>query len=225
MGGGWGGGKGRKQMGALIELPIPQRGEWMGWISEIAVTDFALTLESGASRLVREILGESPSAILGALSLLALYTATETPDAKGRIAIDEATVSRCFGSASQDDIFAFTRHLANRNRKEALSRLQALFEGGMDAFYILAMIRRHFRILIALSTLDRRLPAAERAKKAGAPPYFLGEYDTQLKGYTPAHLVAAHHGLARVDQRLKSEKLEPLLLMSEWMLSSIFEMV
>lgn len=204
-----------KAAGQLTVLEIPNRGAWGAWVAEVAKREFGLALAPAAVRALGDAVGEAPWQVVGALEQLSLFFGAEIPSK-----IDEKIITHCFGYGSQDDIFAFTKMVATRNKREALARIAAMLEQGMEPLYILAMLRRHYKILLTLSGLGSRLPPAEKAKLAGAPPYFLGEYESQLKGYRRQALVALYHGLACIDQRLKSEKTPALMMYSDWIMAA-----
>lgn len=200
-----------KEKGWFVSLVAPERRDWMPWALNLAKQDFGLDSSPEALRLVGEVVGQEPWQVIRALELLALYLYPRTK-------VDAAVVAHCFGQVSEETIFTFTKAVANRDRKNALCLLDKMLRQGLEALYILAMLRRHYKQLIQLGTLASGTAPAEKAKAIACPPYFLKEYEAQLRLYRQSELIDRYHGLATIDSRLKSEKTPPSLLYSEWII-------
>lgn len=200
-----------KDKGCFIALTAPERRQWVSWAMALAQEDFGLASSEGAMRLLGDVVGEEPWQLVRALEQLALYS-------HPRSTIDAATVAEVFGQLRVEDIFAFTKSVANRERKRALYLLGQLLAQGIEALYLLAMLRRHYRGLIALGAQPPRLSPQDKARVIGCAPYFVKEYDEQLRRYSQSELVALYHDLALIDQRLKCERTPALLMYSEWII-------
>lgn len=203
-----------KSKGCITVLKAPERQDWSRFAATLAKERFALNVSGPLLQLLKDLVGSEPWQVFRALEQIALYL---HPGKE----VNEAVVVRCLGGVKEEDIFAITKAIANRERKRSLYLLDQVLERGVEALYILAMLKRHYGILLRLATHSPQLAPAERAKAAGCPPYFLKEYETQLKRYTAPELIDIYHSLALIDGRLKSERTPALLIYSEWLLGSI----
>jgi DNA polymerase-3 subunit delta len=89
-----------------------------------------------------------------------------------------------------------------------------MLDSGESPQLIIVMLTRHFIIMAKL----RELHAAAKSEfeLAGAvrvSPFFIKEYISQLRGYSPVAVENAFLALARADRELKSSATDPKLVM------------
>ncbi len=194
-----------------IEVAAPKPRDWPRWVVQVAASDFSLSLHEQTALLLGEVAGREPVALLGALAQLALYVWPKQT-------VTEQDVAACLGSLRQEDIFALVDASAAQNAPKALALLGNLNEREADPLYLLAMLRRHFRIAIQLKEDRTSSDPAARARRVGVSPYFLKQYEAAATRYSEADLRGIYAVFATLDQRLKSESIPPLLAMTELLL-------
>lgn len=186
-------------LGTVTAIPVPKRRDLPLFLVQLAKSDYALNISFDVASLMVDRTGDTPSELLPLLDQLALFLHPETT-------LSREAASQFLGQWGPANIFAWTRVLSEGNKKESGLLLDRLLEEGAEPMYLLAMLRRHYRILMILITLPKSASQAERAKAAGVHPFFLKDYDQELLRLNYDKLVNIYHRLSELDQRLKSEK-------------------
>ena len=137
--------------------------------------------------------------------------------ADGRIT--QAQVQTLVPVKINDDIFALVDAISVKNKKRALQLFEDQLKLGQDAFYLLAMIIRQFRLLVQVKSWlsqnksmshsqDRRM-----ASELKMHPYVAKKTLSQAQGFTGLDLKKAYERLLKIDHKLKTTKIKPEVLL------------
>ena len=119
-------------------------------------------------------------------------------------AIELEDVEAVVGISKEFTVFELTKMVGEKNISKALEIVERMLDTGESPQLIIVMLTRHFMIMAKL----RELHAAAKSEfeLAGAvrvSPYFIKEYISQLRGYSPVAVDNAFLALARADRELK----------------------
>ncbi len=103
-----------------------------------------------------------------------------------------------------DSIFNFSKYLVSKNRRKALHMLnEILLNSDSNPIGILALIKRHFRILILLKE-EKNATDAELSSLVGVPRYFLRDYIRESDSWDMDDLKGIYDLLFETDVKMKS---------------------
>ena len=112
------------------------------------------------------------------------------------------------GQASQKTVFDLTDSIGQRKLSKALFHLNNVLEYGQSPLAVLAMVARHFRILIKAKEIRGRMQqSADVAKYLGVHPFFAKQYLSQTNNFTMPELKKSFHLLSQTDRELKSSRI------------------
>jgi len=137
---------------------------------------------------------------------------------KGKIT--GADVEDDTGQAVEENIFAFTDALGQRNERLALKLLEDQFTAGANELYLLTMIARQVGILLSISDVSSREPnPATIATRLNLHPYVVKKSLQQIRMFTVSELIAAHDRLVDIDRQIKSSRTDPRVLLESFVAS------
>ncbi len=113
-------------------------------------------------------------------------------------------------SQISENIWSFIDAISSRNRARAVSSLEREFIGGADPMYLLSMLIRQARLLIALS--GSSVSDAEISKELNIKPFVVRKTRLQSKHFTQNMAIVFYKALARLDTALKRNRHDPRLL-------------
>ncbi|HID10484.1 MAG TPA: DNA polymerase III subunit delta [Candidatus Latescibacteria bacterium] len=175
----------------------PLRGRrLMGWLAERARRlDKELSRE--AAELLVAYLGEDLWALAGELEKLSSYVGE-------RRRIECKDVQEAAGAWAVQ-VFKLTDAVGAGDVGRAMAFLHQVLEAGESANVVLALLRRHWKVLAKLALLRQgRKPESRLAAEVGVPQYFLGRYLQQAEGRSGGELAKEVEAILRAEHRLRS---------------------
>lgn len=109
-----------------------------------------------------------------------------------------------------DDIWQFVDAIGLGNKKQALMLLEQQFLSGAEPLYLLSMVIRQVRLLLAMS--GSQGSDAELASALSLHPFVVKKSRAQARNLSVVRLTGIYQALARLDAALKSGRGEPRLL-------------
>jgi DNA polymerase-3 subunit delta len=178
------------------DLATPDPKQLPGWIARYA-KDAAISIEGQAVAMLANFVGGDLRRLESELQKLAAY-------ASGR-RVTAADVQAMVSDASEALIWDLTDALSQRDGHKAMRALYELRRSDANAFYLLTMIARQYRILIkvkdAMSTGGSEY---DIAKQIGENPYPVKKAMGQIRTYQIQELEAILDRLLRADFAMKT---------------------
>ncbi len=123
--------------------------------------------------------------------------------------IEEADVQAVMPYAQTGNVFQLADAIAERRAGRAFALLRRLRDAGSPAPYLIAMIQRHFRILLQVSELTRAAtPFEEIVSKLGLRDFMVRRAQQQARYWTPSELTDAFQLLLSADLAIKTGQLD-----------------
>lgn len=121
----------------------------------------------------------------------------------------------------QDLTFSFTRSLALRDVKDALIKYQELLNYNIEPLSIIGLLGSQFRIIYQVKVLSNdKLNDNTIADKLGVKPYRITKTRELINYYTEEELLDLMQEIANIDLRIKSEDIDPNLLIELLIINS-----
>jgi DNA polymerase-3 subunit delta len=180
------------------ELVTPDPKALAGWLHSYARTQ-QIAIEGQATQTLAEFVGPNLRQLHNELQKLATYAA-------GR-AVTVADVKLLVSDASEALIWDLTDALSQRNGRRALHALYELRRGDANAFYLLTMIARQYRIMLKVKSAMHQTRGGNEydvAKVVGEKPYSVKKAMTQANNYTLRELIDIMDRLLEADYAMKS---------------------
>lgn len=198
--------------GKIVEARELSFSEARDWVRDKARRDgFNLTVD-GAEMLV-SIAGRSVEVLENELAKIELYvgSGSEPPGQKRAVRqISSQTVLACAARDPEVNSFNFIDAIASRNLARALSELDDLKSRGTSAVLIVAMLASHLGLLWRVKEQDMKgVPQSAHAQVLGVHQYAAKKALDQSRGWTFGQLEAALRLLCRVDEDIKTGKMDP----------------
>lgn len=201
----------------LIECKTIYDDKVPDWIRmELSSLKKGISIE--AAQMILELVGNNLGEIKNALDRILLYIGNKN-------AIEASDVETVLTETGRKNIFEFTNAVGSRDLKKAIHILHRLLDFNESEVMIVSMLARHFRLLFKTRELIGGRPARlaceaqtrvagggfvdkfTAAKSVGVNPFFMEEYITQAKLFTPKELKSGFGVLYQTDKRLKSSKI------------------
>ncbi len=192
-------------------LPLYPR-EIPAWI-RITCQQQNKTISEEAAQVLAEIVGNELGLLTQAIEKLVLYVGTLP-------IIDLPAVEHVILDTAMRDVFAFTRAVGDGKVREAIAMLERLLDSGTAVPQLLALLSRHWRLLMrARSCLDQRI-TDDRAIAAAlkVPPMFVREYAAQARRLSQPMLQRGIQHLWRTELRAKRSSIPDRAVMTECVL-------
>ena len=109
-----------------------------------------------------------------------------------------------------DDIWQFVDAVGNGNKKLALQLLEQQFLAGAEPLYLLSMVIREVRLMLALSNSNSS--DKELAATLSLHPFVVQKTRARSRAMSALRLKGMYQALVRLDSALKTGKGEPRLL-------------
>lgn len=180
------------------EITAPEARDLPGWIGQYA-KQRAIAIEPRAVQLLATFVGANLRQLANELDKLATYAA-------GR-AITTADVNLLVSDASEAMIWTLTDALSQRNPRAAMQSLAGLRRGDANAFYLLTMIARQYRIMLKVKDALAGAGSANEydiAKQLGEKPFPVKKAMQQAAGYSAGELVDVLDRLLEADFAMKT---------------------
>ena len=170
----------------------------LNFLKEEALTDWMkkrFNINPDVSRNLISRVGRNMYTLKNEILKLVSYSDSEVIDVK---ALDDLTQQMSFES-----VFKISEYLVDKNRPEALKLLyQSLSDN--SGVGILALISRHFRILLCLKESEGDTVVL---RQFGIPNYFSRKYVEQSRLWSHERLLNVHNLILDTDLMLKSSSL------------------
>ncbi len=193
------------------------------WISKEAETN-GVEIARAAAELLSDLVGPDLWQMSGEIGKLAAYfrgRGKKNEGKKGLIGTED--VNLFVRGNFDENIFALTDALGQKNKKVFFKILNEQIEAGLSEQYIFSMLIRQFRILLQvkeaiaedysfLSPGDSVL-RQKIAAKIGLHPYVVQKALYQSKNYTVSDLKRIYGKMLKIDMRMKRTNLDPRMLL------------
>jgi len=124
--------------------------------------------------------------------------------------IDIDDVEKVISININENIFKLAEELGKRSFSRSIKIFDALIKEGEYIPSILAMVNRHFRILLQISYMKKNNEDLEHmAKKLGLPKFIINKYLSQLKYFNEEVLKNIIQEGCKVDLSIKLGKVDP----------------
>ncbi|MDD5032132.1 MAG: DNA polymerase III subunit delta [Patescibacteria group bacterium] len=141
-----------------------------------------------------------------------LLASGETKKAK---TISEETIRQLVRGGFDENIFALTDALSNRNKKLASELLRQQYEAGLSDGHLLNMITRQFRILLRVrQALDSRFTSRKIITTLKLHPFVAQKSINQVRNFNLANLKNALNKLIEIDYLVKTGRAEAKILLN-----------
>ena len=179
------------------ELTTPDPKALAGWLHGYARSQ-KIVVEGQATQILAEFVGPNLRQLHNELHKLATYA--------GDRAITVNDVKLLVSDASEALIWNLTDALSQRNGRRAMHSLYELRRGDANAFYLLTMVARQYRIMLKVKSAMQQVRGNEYdiAKMIGEKPYSVKKAMGQSNNYSESELVTIMERLLETDFAMKS---------------------
>ncbi|MCX6795211.1 MAG: DNA polymerase III subunit delta [Candidatus Falkowbacteria bacterium] len=108
--------------------------------------------------------------------------------------------SRAYG----EDVFSFTDALGSRNKKLTVKLFEEQISAGIDIEQMLAMMIRHFKILIQVKSFEGKKTSGAIASEVGLHPFVVSKSLNQAKNFSLSELTEYFNRLVLLDYENKT---------------------
>ena len=186
------------RLGLATELRAPFENKLPQWIKGCA-HDENLTIDPDAIEMLQMVVGPNLRELASEIAKLRTLLGDG-----GRVSrkIVEEVVAPSNGGA----VFELADSIGNRNYIKSQQLCRRLLIAGEEPGRILAMIIRHYRILLKAKDLqeDRSIAKTQLASRLGVPPFFVSRYVDQSRLLSAEELWMGLSVLLEADRRIKS---------------------
>ena len=184
--------------GKVAEFKPPYDDRVADWIKR-QVRNMGLKIEPGAADLLCMYIGNSPRELVGEIEKIVTYLGSrKTP-------ISPSAVEAVTAVSRQVNVFDLADAVGARKARAALSMLNRYLDQGEDSNRALAMIVRHFSLLLRIKVqIEKGISKEDIAKLVGISPFFAGNYIEQASRYSLGYLWRCMGLLRRADLQLRS---------------------
>lgn len=181
---------------------LPRQGdELLRWLDGRANL-LKVRLDRDAARRLVEFVGPEGRALVNELAKLAAYVGTGAT-------ITTKEIELLVQDDQEQSLFAFIDELAARRRANALRGLHQLLADGQAPTYVLFMLARQVRILLAVQELAaQKLRAEAIAAELGQKPFVVRKALDQARGFAPEELPRLHDLLLSFDHGTKTGQID-----------------
>ena len=128
--------------------------------------------------------------------------------------IEPKDIEAVVGISREFTVFELTKMVGEKNIPKAFEIVERMLDAGESPQYIIVMLTRHFIVLSKLRELKTTAQSDfELASAVRVSPYFVKEYLSHLRNYSPIAVENAFLALARADKELKSSMTDQKLVM------------
>ena len=184
------------RQGKAVEFKPPYDNQVPQWIQRYAKRE-GLQIEPEAIQLLSQYVGAKPRELVSELEKLVSYAG---------LPITVTAVEQVAGITRGASVFDLADAIGKGQGNKAQALLHQFLGQGEEPSRAVAMIARHFQILIKAKILISRAASREEmASQLGVAPFFLGGYIDQAKSRPSAWFWAGLSALKEADWRLKSQ--------------------
>lgn len=193
----------------VISADAPSPQQRRSWLQEECQRRGLRFSRDAFQRLVEEGMADFNQALL-LLDKLELYLNDQK-------SVDLETIEICLSGSLAAKVFDWADAMVAGEWPRALGLLQSLWSTGEAPLALLAILIRHFRILLrAIENRSLWTRRSECARVLGVPPFTVDRYLQQARSYQRHQVLALWQDLQAADRRLKSSPLP-----KEWELEAL----
>ena len=184
--------------GSSAEFKPPYDNQVVDWLKR-QVRNMELKIEPAAADLMCMHIGNNPRELVEEIEKIVTYLGSrETP-------ISPAVVEAVTATSRKVNVFELADAVGARKSRAALSMLNRYLDQGEDSNRALAMIVRHFSLLLRIKIqIEKGVGKEDIARLVGVSPFFAGDYIEQANRYNLDYLWRCMGLLRRADWRLRS---------------------
>ncbi len=183
--------------GRAVEFRTPFENQLPQWVQTYA-RENGLRMAGDAVDLLVLYIGPNLRELASEIDKLALYVG----DGQG---IDRGAVEQAVGLWRGVNVFELADAVGHRQRDRAMALMRTWMEQGEEPGRAVAMIYRHFRLLLKARSLQQQaVRGNEMARQMGVSPFFLKNYLQQAQAYSTPLLWRGLEALLEADDQLKS---------------------
>lgn len=172
-----------------------------GWLHARAKTK-GVPIEHEAVDLLRDFVGNDLRALDNELEKLAARVEYTQP-------IAAEHVRELVSATIEANIFAMVDAVGLRNREAALRQLERLIADDQHELYLLTMVARQFRLLVAAKEMvERGAGASEIARELRVSPYHVSGLINQTRRFSMRELERIQQRLLELDQEIKTGRMD-----------------
>jgi len=201
------------------------------WIFKEVETN-GVEISQPAAELLSELVGPDLWQMSGEIGKLAAYCRGRGKKKEGKKGLIEIEDVNLFVRGNFDEnIFALTDALGQKNKKIFFKILNEQIEAGLSEQYIFSMLVRQFRILLQIKEviaedypfLSSGDPVVRQkiAAELGLHPYVVQKALYQSKNYAVSDLKKIYGKMLEIDMKMKRTNLDPRILL-DLFVSKIF---
>jgi DNA polymerase-3 subunit delta len=177
-----------------------------GWIQR-RVTQLRRTMTPEAAELLQAYVGNSLREVSNQIDKLLIAVGS-----KPTVGLED--VEAIVGISKEFTVFELTKMVGEKNISKSIEIVERMLDSGESPQLIIVMLTRHFIIMAKLRELHSAAKSEfELAGAVRVSHFFIKEYMSQLRGYSPVAVENAFLALARADRELKSSATDPKLVM------------
>jgi len=188
-----------KHAGA-VACDAPNEMTLIPWIKKRAETE-GYHLSPDAARQMVERTGSKPGVLVRELEKLMTYVGKDR-------SISDKEVLAMVGDIKQENPFALTEALKEKNTQQALALLHNQLGHGEEPLKILGTIVWQLRVIWEVKNYQRQnLPAAKIAEAMGAKPFMVEKAMKHTPNFSQRELIGSFKSLVQADRKLKTSGL------------------
>ncbi len=191
-----------KKSAEVREFQPRQGADLQRWLHQ-RVRALGVNISPDASAMLVEYVGSDSRGLVNELNKLAAYVGEA-----GTIGVQD--IQLLVPDDGETSVFEFVDVLASRQAGPALKLLHSLLDDGQAALYLLFMIGRQVRILIAIAEYQgQRMSPDQIASTIGQKPFVVRKAIGQAARFDRATLLELHDRMVQLDHWSKTGRIEP----------------
>lgn len=192
-------------VGQIHELKPLYENQVGEYLNEIA-KEFRVKLDPKASSLLVDLFGSDLSQLASELEKLSLFVFPKQ-------VIELGDVVQLCGTGVLKNVFDLTKFLGERNLKEAQRVFAKSVQQGESAIRLVGLCRNHFRkLLLVKDNQKSSLSKEQLAKLIGVPPFFVKDYQEQVKSFSEKQLSKVYRKISDLNFSLRDSRIAAPLL-------------
>jgi DNA polymerase-3 subunit delta len=194
---------------AAVECASPKPRELPALVTFFAKEE-GKVLNPNDARILIERIGPDLLALKNQVTLLSLFVGDNR-------VITSEDIQKLFADTAEKESFALTRALSDQDRTAAYSLLHKLLKQGEAPVRLLALLSRHFRLLLKSKLLLKRGESPSGVASAlRLPPFIIDQYLMQAQSFSWKQFIRIYQDLFATDRALKSSPLPAEALLSRF---------
>lgn len=185
---------------AIVQLEDPEGEGMISWLLREARV-YGLRLQGQTARRLMDVAGSQVDVLRRELEKLSLYVG-----AGGEVTEEDVLQVAAAGSAEAEEnaIFQLCDAVAEGRTAQALHKLDELLNAGANGIYVVVMLARHYRLLLAVKTCGETNPSrVSDVLNFKAPRFVVERLLSQAARLTRSQIEEGLRALLHTDMQLK----------------------